>query len=255
MGRDGSAVEAPETDTFPAGYEHRDGSVPVLYSPRLAERAQEVQDYLTRGTGALAEILAVEPPDLTAFLVADGDWSAAPRDSARSYPSGLPYFTRSTRPPALVLPETLSPAFQPRTEATLPLTVWHELTHAFLLQRGIVRTPAWLREFVPQAAASAVARRTGLPLEKHLARIGREPGFTVRDFDGPASAGDQMSFQNILLRLGAAALEEFGEDFLKRVSHALREEDEIVDQQRAEELLAGALGSGGRRWLEARPEF
>ena len=40
-----------------------------------------------------------------------------------------------------------------------------------------------------------------------------EPGFTVRTLSGPAGAGDQMSFQNLLLLLGAAALEEFGEDF------------------------------------------
>ena len=64
-----------------------------------------------------------------------------------------------------------------------------------------------------------------------------------------------MSFQNLLLLLGAAALEEFGEGFLRRIFHTLWEEGEIVDEGRAEELLGGALGPGGREWLLSRPEF
>jgi hypothetical protein len=229
--------------------------VPVLYAPRLAGKATELSCYLAQGYGTLGRILSVEPPEIVACLVAGEDWNYAPRDNARPYPPGLPYFTRSVGPPTLVLPDELSTVFRPRTAATLPLTVWHELAHAFLLVREVVRTPAWFGEFVPQAASAAVARRVGLPLGEHLSRIEREPGFTVRTLSGPAGAGDQMSFQNLLLLLGAAALEEFGEDFLRRIFHALWEEDEIVDEERAEELLAEALGPGGREWLVSRPEF
>jgi hypothetical protein len=77
----------------------------------------------------------------------------------------------------------------------------------------------------------------------------------VQNFRGPAGAEDQMSFQNLLLGFGAAALEEFGEGFLQSIFHALWEEDEVVDGERAEELLGDALGPGGREWLESRPEF
>jgi hypothetical protein len=248
VGRAGSAVAAPP------GYERLDAEeVPVLFAPRLAEDAGELSGLLARGHRALGQILSVEPPGIVAYLVADEDWRGAPRDNASPYPPGLPYFTRSVEPPALVLPEDLSGVFRPRTAATLPLTVWHELAHAFLLEREVVRTPAWLREFVPQTASAAVARRAGLPLEEHLSRIEREPGLTVRDFRGPA--GDQMSFQNLLFLLGAAALEEFGEDFLPRIFQALWEENEMVDGERAEGLLADALGPGGREWLVSRPEF
>jgi hypothetical protein len=153
------------------------------------------------------------------------------------------------------LPEELSSVFRPRTSATLPLTVWHELAHAFVLGREVVRTPAWLGELVPQAASAAIARRAGLPLEDHLSRIEKEPGFTVRGFSGPAGARDQMSFQNLLLVLGAATLAEVGEGFLRRIFHTLWEEDEVVDEDRAEELLGDALGPGGRAWLASRPEF
>ena len=249
MGRAGSAVAAPP------GYERLDAEVPVLYTPRLAEEAGKLSGLLARGHRALGRILSIEPPGIVAYLVADEDWREAPRDNARPYPPGLPYFTRSVEPPALVLPGELSPVFRPRTVATLPLTVWHELAHAFLLGQEVVRTPAWLREFVPQSASAAVARRAGLPLGEHLSRIEGEPAFTVRDFRGPAEAGEQMSFQNLLLLLGAAALEEFGEGFVRRIFHALWEEDEIVDGERAEGLLADALGPGGREWLESRPEF
>ena len=64
-----------------------------------------------------------------------------------------------------------------------------------------------------------------------------------------------MSFQNLLLVLAVAALEEFGEGLLRRLFYGLWERDEIVDEERAEELLAGALGPGGREWLASRPEF
>jgi hypothetical protein len=256
VGRAGSTVAARgRREANPPGYERLDAEVPVLYTPRLAGKARELSAYLAQGYSVLGQILSVEPPGLVACLVADEDWNDAPRDNTRPYPTGLPYFTRSVEPPALVLPEELSTVFRPRTAATLPLTVWHELAHAFLLGRQVVRTPAWLREFVPQSASAAVARRAALPLEEHLSRIDTEPGFAVRGFHGPAGTEDQMSFQNLLLLLGVAALEEFGEDFLRRIFHTLWEEEEIVDEERAEELLGEALGPGGREWLVSRREF
>jgi hypothetical protein len=256
VGRAGSTVASlGRREVAPPGYERLDAGAPLFYAPRLAGKATKVRDYLALGYGTLGRILSVEPPEIVAYLVAGEGWSDAPRDNARPYPPGLPYYTRSVEPPALVLPEELSAAFRPRTAATLPLTVWHELAHAFLLGREVVKTPVWLGEFVPQAASAAVARRAGLPLEEHLSQIDRDPGLTVRGFRGPAGTGDQMSFQNLLLVLGAAALDEFGEDFLRRIFHALWEEDEIVDEERAEELLGEALGPGGREWLVSRPEF
>jgi hypothetical protein len=42
---------------------------------------------------------------------------------------------------------------------------------------------------------------------------------------------------------------------VERIVRALREETEVVGEGRAEELLAGALGPGGRGWLASRPEF
>lgn len=124
-------------------YERLDGPVPVLYPPALENRARELHGLLEVGVRELSATLEVEPPDLQALLVAAEDWREAPRENNKPYPPGLPYFTRSVAPPALVVPEELSPAFRPRTEALLPLTLWHELAHAFLLQKEMVRTPAW----------------------------------------------------------------------------------------------------------------
>jgi hypothetical protein len=214
-----------------------------------------MRDLLGAGISALSEILDVEPPELEALLVADGDWEKAPRENEHPYPPGLPYFTRAASPPTLVLPETLSPAFRPRTAVTGALVVWHELAHAFLLSEPVPRAPAWLRELVPQALSAAVARRAGLPLDQHLKQIERSPGFTVRSSSGRADAARQMAFQNLLLALGAAALEEFGEGFLRELAHALWSERGVIGEDRAEELLAGSLGPGGREWLESRQEF
>ncbi len=236
-------------------YERLDGVVPVVYRRGTEELAERMRRVLATGAGALSKMLNTVPPGIEAFLMSDEDWDDAPRENARAYPPGLPYFTRSARPPALVLPATLSPVFRPRTQAVYPLVVWHELAHAFLLQKEVVRTPAWLGEFVPQAASAAVAQRVGLPLDEHLGMIDREPGFTVRGLKGYADAGEQMAFQNLLLLLGANTVEEFGDGFLKRLVRALWEETDVVNEERAEELLADALGLGGREWLASRPEF
>ena len=239
---------------FP-GYERLNGEIPVVYAPETEEWASELSLLLNTGAAALSTLLGVGLPELEAMLVADEDWNEAPREGERAYPKGLPYFTRSARPPALVLPATLSPVFRPRTQATYPLVVWHELAHAFLLQKEVVRTPAWLGEFVPQAASAAVARRVELPLDEHLGMIDREPGFTIRELRGHADAGEQMAFQNLLLLVGAEAIEEFGDEFLKRLVRNLWEKTDVVNEERAEELLADALGLGGREWLASRPEL
>ncbi|CAA9382533.1 MAG: hypothetical protein AVDCRST_MAG22-77 [uncultured Rubrobacteraceae bacterium] len=257
MGSPGSAVANAAREVsgpFP-GYRRLEGPVPLFYAPRLAKGAREVRGHLARGSDSLAAILGTERPELSAFLVADEDWDGAPRENEHPYPPGLPYFTRSVEPPALVLPERLSPVFRPRTGSLLPLAVWHELAHAFLLGRPVVRTPVWLGELVPQAASAAVARRAELPLEEHLGLVDRNPGSTVRGFAVPAGVEEQMRFQNLLLLFGAAALREFGEGFLAGIFRALWDEKDVVGEARAEELLAGALGPGGQEWLRSRPEF
>ena len=237
------------------GYERLAGTIPVVYPPRLAERARGLFLLLQDGAKALSEVLQTGPPELEALLVGEEDWTEAPREGKRAYPHGLPYFTRSVRPPALVLPENLTPVVRPRTSATWPLVVWHELAHAFLLRGEVVRTPAWLGELIPQAASAAVALRVGLLLEEHLSKLDPSPGFTIRSFGGKVDAETQMAFQNMLLGLSDAALADFGEGWLARLVHALWEEREIVGKERAEEMLAGALGPGGWEWLRLRPEF
>jgi len=251
----GSAVRERREAAILPGYERLGGVIPVVHPPRLREQAAEARDLLEAGADALSDLLGGPTPRLEVLLAADEDWGLAPRENERPYPPGLPYFTRAATPPAVVLPETLSPAFRPRTPATGALVIWHELAHAYLLREPVPRAPAWLRELVPQAFSAAAARRAGLPLERHLEEIDRHPGFTVRSFGGRADADGQMAFQNLLLALGAAAVEEFGEGFLGTLAHALWTEEDIVGEERAEELLADSLGPGGREWLVSRPEF
>lgn len=256
MGSLGNTVKEKreQGSAFLPSYTRLHGVVPVFHPSGIDDRAGETRDLLDTGAEAFSEILATGTPDLSALLVADEDWKDAPRESARPYPHGLPYLTRAEGSQVLVLPETLSAVFKPRTRATWPLVVWHELAHAFLLQKPAPHIPAWMREFVPQALAAVVARRAGI-LAQHLEQIERHPDLAIREFGGPADAESQMAFQNALLTFGAAALEEFGEEFLRKLVHALWEETEVVGEARADKLLAGSLGSGGREWLEGRPEF
>ena len=260
MGRiEGGAVKEGGTHSCAAlaGYERLEGGAfTVVHPPRLTERAAEVRDLLESGAASLSELLGVEPPVIEALLVADEDWGEAPRENERPYPPGLPYFTRAASPPTLVLPVTLSPALRPRTDATGALVLWHELAHAFLLSVPLPRTPPWLREFLPQTLSAALARRAGLPLDEHLKEIERDGAYvTVRDSLHGAGAQRQMGLQNLLLALGAAAVEEFGEGFLGELAHALWSERDVVDEDKAEALLATSLGPGGREWLLSRPEF
>lgn len=238
-----------------SGYERLGGAVPVIHAPALRERARELSRLLEEGSRILSETLDEEPPGLEAALVASADWESAPRENSRPYPLGLPYFTRSTRPPTLVLPAELSGGIQPCTPATFPLAVWHELAHAFLLKNKLVRAPVWLSELAPQAASVVIARRTGAPLEEHVSKIGRKPGLKIREFREGADAGTQMAFQNLLLALAAEAVSEFGEGFAGRLVRALRAEKEVIGKGRAETLFAESLGPRGREWLSKRSEF
>jgi hypothetical protein len=256
LGRvEGSAVSERGTRVPLPSYARLDGAIPVVHPPQLENPAAELRDLLEAGASALSEVLAVEPPELEALLVADEDWKEAPRENDRPYPPGLPYFTRAASPPIVVLPQTLSTAFRPRTEVTGALVVWHELAHAFLLREPLPRTPAWMREFIPQAASAAVARRAGLPLDEHLKQMDRSPGFTVRGYAGRADAESQMAFQNLLLALGAAAVDEFGEGFFPKLARALWNERDAIGEDKAEVLLATSLGPDGGEWLASREEF
>ncbi|MGI8860389.1 MAG: hypothetical protein ACR2HO_09595, partial [Rubrobacteraceae bacterium] len=137
MGSLGSAVterREQSSASFP-GYERLDGAVSIFHPMGMEDWAGETRDLLDTGAKTFSEILGVETPDLSALLTANEDWEDAPREGEGPYPPGLPYLTQSAEPPVLVLPEALSPAFRPRTSATWPLVVWHELAHAFLLQK------------------------------------------------------------------------------------------------------------------------
>lgn len=246
------AVDSPLSLPGYLRLEGEHGAV-VRHAPSQAERGREVLTHLEKGLGTLPGVLGLPAPELEALVVADDDWNDAPRDSPRPYPQGLPYLTRAAETRTLVIPASLSATIQPRTRVTLPLVVNHELAHAFLAGEMAARTPPWLRELPPQAASAAVVQREELPLEEHLAKI-ESPGFTIRGFRTPAGAEDQMSFQNLLLKLVAAALEEFGEEFIRRLVDSLRREN-VVDEARAEESLAAALGDGGAEWLATREEF
>ena len=198
---------------------------------------------LAAGSAALSEILGVEPPELEALLVADADWNRAPRENERPYPPGLPYFTRAASPRPGAARDALPhlPASHRRYVPLCSGTSWRT---PFCSREPLPRTPAWLRELVPQALSAAVARRTGLPLERHLEKIDRKPGFTARSFGGRADAGAQMAFQNLLLALGDAAVEEFGEGFLESaLARALGRE-----RRRRRGAGRGVAGRLSRSW-------
>ncbi|HEV8224672.1 MAG TPA: hypothetical protein VGP74_05380, partial [Rubrobacteraceae bacterium] len=84
----GSAVEERRVAAVLPGYERLGGVPPLVYPPELGERAAEAQDVFAAGSAALSEILGVEPPELEALLVADADWTRAPRENERPYPPG-----------------------------------------------------------------------------------------------------------------------------------------------------------------------
>lgn len=241
--------------TITRDYECHTGEITVWYSPGMSQWARDVQHRLEFGAWELSEILDTRPPRLQALIIMKRDRDRAPREREAVYPSGLPYYTGVTNPPTLVLPDILSPVIQPRTEVTGSLIMWHELAHAFLAQEDLQRMPLWLKELTAQSSAAAIARRSGASLDEHLQLIDYRPGFTIRTFKGRASAKEQMQFQNLLLLLGSAALDKFGDEYLQGLVEALRSAPGAVSEERAVQLLAEALDTGGEAWLKSRPEF
>lgn len=234
--------------------EKHPGAVPALYSSGLKEKAFELSGLLSTGHAHMTELFQTEPPRLRAMLLDETDWRDTPREAGRPYPFGLPYFTRAAETPTLVFPAALSDIFQPRTDLTFPLAAWHELAHAFFLSREVVKTPLWLGEFVPQAAAAAVALREGASVGEHLSQV-EKPDFTVRGFTLPATAEEQMRFQNLLLSFSVAIVRQFGDGFLSRLVRSVWGEEDVVSGERAESLFVESLGSGGREWVYSREDF
>ena len=230
--------------------------MPVLYAPRLGAKAMELRGYLAEGYRTLSGYSPSSRPEIIALLVADEDWKDAPRDNARPYPPGLPYFTRSVEPPALVLPEELSHRVQAKDRRH---AAPYRLARAGprLLARAGGREDPGLARGVRPAGRLGGDRPQGRSLAGR-ASVADRKGARVYGAELPwvrRGRGIRCRSRTCCCCSASAALEEFGEGFLRRIFHALWEEDEIVDEERAEELLADALGPGGREWLASRPEF
>ena len=254
MGRAGSAVEAPEkrdpsrratnawTERYPSS------------TPRgWRMKAGEVRDYLAEGYSALSGILSVEPPGIAALLVADEDWRDAPRDNARPYPPGLPYFTRSVEPPALVLPEELSPVFRPRTAATLPLTSgtsWPTPS----CSAGGRQDPGLARGARPASRLGGDRKKGRICRWRTSVTDRQEPGFTVRSFRGRRGRGIRCRSRTCCSfwrrrRWRSSARASW--------THLPRPLGRRRDSRRGagRGVARGRLGPGGREWLASRPEF
>jgi len=85
-----------------------------------------------------------------------------------------------------------------------------------------------------------------------VAAVGTDIGMVAEEI---AIELSEYAYESELLRLSSYLAEEFGEDFLRALAHALWTEEDVVGEERAEDLLADALGPGGREWLVSRPEF
>jgi hypothetical protein len=81
------------------------------------------------------------------------------------------------------------------------------------------------------------------------------PGYARLDGVVPVLYPPGLEGQAAAVRDLLAALERFGEGFLRSLAHALWSEHDVICGDRAEELLAESLGPGGWGWLLSRPEF
>ena len=178
MGRTGSAVAALRDGKIP-GYERRKRGSCFL-PPGLQVKAGELYGYWRRVTGPREDTLR-ETTWIIAYLVAD-ETGERRRATTRALSARAPYSPVPSNP-ALVRLGTID-VFRPRTAATRPLTVWHELATPFCSGTGGVGPRNARRSY--RSRLGCVARGSA-PLGALCGR--EEPVVTVSAFVTGGSGG------------------------------------------------------------------
>lgn len=256
----------PLTLYYPAGYE---------------TLARQIYRSIERGGKLLAQLLDAPMPELEILLVTPDDWPNAPQDEPDEgdetdeadetndldTPGGmLPYWTSANDPPLLVVPTQLDPIIGSDTPEKLSFLLFHELTHAFLVddpRPWPLESPLWADEWQMQFAALWLVHQIfgtrGIvmaDLHGTYAEIfepepdGKTP-VTVRGFDWyeDTTAQDYLEYMLLLERFAADLLANYDASILPNFLERYRHETPLLSDD-VTNMLAATLGEGGADWLE-----
>lgn len=251
----------------------------TLYYPVGYEAlARQVYSSIEQGGKLLAQLLDASMPELEILLVTPDDWPNAPQDEPDEddeagevgeldTPGGmLPYWTSANDPPLLVVPTKLDPIIGSDTPEKLSFLLFHELTHAFLVddpRPWPLESPLWADEWQLQFAALWLVHQIfgtrGIvmtDLHEAYAEIfepepdGKTP-VTVRGFDWyeDTTAQDYLEYLLLLERFAADLLANYDASILPDFLERYRHETPLLSDD-VTTMLAATLGEGSADWLE-----
>lgn len=237
--------------------------------------ARQILQEVKQANKLLSELLDQPPPKLEILVAAASDWEFTPKedeDEEEGLATMLPYWTDTTLPPTLVVPEQMDAIIGEATSEKLSLLLYHELAHAFLEndpRPWPEESPLWADEWQLQFAAFWLFQQIHGQTENITADLHRqfaesfepEPDgktpVTVRGFDWyeDTTPEDYLEFVLLLEKFAIDLLAHYDATILPRFLERYRQDVPVLLSDEVTLMLAEALGSGGEEWLEGLVYF
>lgn len=239
----------------------------VYYPTDQDSLARWIFQSIDRAGQLLTQLLGRPMPEMEIILVAPGDWSITPLEDPEELNNALPYWTRATQPPSIVIPLQLDPIIGAPTKEKLAFLFYAALTQAFLEDDPRPwpnESPLWADEWQLQFAAlwlmQQVGGQSGVVMQDLHAQYaenfepeldGKTP-VTVRGFDWyeDTSSEDYLIFNLLLEQFAADLLENYSPEILPRFLDLYRKDFSVLLSDDVTDMLASVLGPDGAEWLE-----
>lgn len=254
--------------SFP--YQHYETLVEpqTIYYPMGAEtHARWIAQTLQKAATSLSQLLNTPVPQLQILLVDPDDWSDAPHEDEEELEFAHPYWTDTTSPPTLVIPQELDPIFGETSQEKLAYMLYHELALAFLENDPRpypAEYPLWADEWQLKFAALWLSHQLdgvqGLvnnDLRQQYAEIfvpepDSKTPVTVRSFDWFEDTNplDYLCYELLLEQFAADMLASYDPGVLPRFLSLYRTEAATLLSDDITAMLGQALGPDSIDWLE-----
>lgn len=248
--------------------------VKTFYVAGQEELGQQIAQEVDQASKLLGQLLNLPLPELEILLVAATDWEAVPAedvDEVEPPATMLPYWTDTTEPPTLVVPEQMDEIMGEASPEKRSLLLYHELAHAFLEhdpRPWPADSPLWADEWPLQFAAFWLFSQLQGQIEQITADLhqqfaasfepeadGKTP-VTVRGFDWyeDTPPEDYLEFALLLENFATDLLAHYDATILPRFLERYRHEVPLLSDD-VTRMLGEVLGEGGEEWLEALVYF
>ncbi len=257
---------------MPSPYTHYHvlpGRFKTYYPAGEEALATRVQREVEQAGQLLADLLGLAQPPMELLIVAPEDWELAPPEDEEhegAPETMLPYWTDTSEPQMLVVPQKMAEIIGEPTPEKLSLLLDHEVANAFLendTRPWPTESPLWGNEWPLQFAAfwlfqqiNGKAEQITTDLHQQFAESfepeadGKTP-VTVRgfDWDEETSREEYLEFALLLENFALDLLARYDASILPRFLERYRQEQPLLSDE-ITLMLADVLGPGGEEWLE-----